>query len=93
MADSKIWNFVMEEVLNPITIYADKKSASSGKKEKDKSKYFYFSKKFKDNEINLAIKKSHAFIGGFGALGAAVIIILIIIICCLVKRNRRYSQN
>ena len=85
----------MKEGLNPITIYVDKKTAQISdkkKKEKDKSK-FYFDKtiKFKGQEINLdlEVKKKHAYIGG--GVGAIVFILIVgtVIYCCCIRRKRR----
>jgi len=98
LADKKIWNFVMKEGLNPITIYVDKKNAQISdkkKKEKDKSK-FYFDKtiKFKGQEINLdlEVKKKHAYIGGGVGVLVFILIVGTVIYCCCIRRKRRQGQ-
>lgn len=96
LADQKIWNFVMKEGLNPITIYVDKKTAQiSDKKKKDKDK-FYIDKtiKFKGQKINLdfEVKKKNAYIGvGVGGF-VFILIVGTIIFCCWQKRNTRQGQ-
>ena len=83
----------MEEGLNPHTIYVDKQSAQIiDKKEKDNSK-FYIDKtiNIKGNEINLdlEVKKKHAYIGGGVAAVVLILIIGSLIYCCCVKRKKR----
>ena len=81
----------MKEAINPITIYVDKKTSQiSDKKKKDKDK-FYIDKtiKFKGQEINLdlEVKKKHAYIGGVGAF-VFILIVASVIYCCI-RRKRR----
>jgi len=90
LADRKIWNFVMEEGLNPTTIFVDKKSDQICEN-KNKKKFNFKIDKF-GNKICLQVSKKQAYIGG--GVGALVFILILgsLIYCCCVKRKRRQGQ-